>query len=69
VARFGTHSGVAGDYTLGMPQDWVFVERTTPAATGINVELVTTPPIPLPVEEAVSEADQPVEAAIPAPAE
>jgi ABC-type branched-subunit amino acid transport system substrate-binding protein len=69
VAGFGTHSGVAGDYVLGTPPEWVFVERTVSAATGVNVEFATAPPIPLPMEEAVSEADQPGEAAEPAPTE
>jgi len=65
VAGFGTHSGVAGDYELGTPPEWVFVERTFPAATGVNVELATAPPIPPAVEEVVSEAVQPVEEAQP----
>jgi ABC-type branched-subunit amino acid transport system substrate-binding protein len=70
VAGFGTHSGVAGDYTLGTPPDWVFVERTVPAATGINVELAATPPpLPLPVNEAVPETEQPAESVESAPAE
>ncbi len=69
IAGFGTHSGVAGDYVLGTPPEWVFVERTVSAATGINVELATAPPIPLYMEEAGIEADQPGEAAEPAPTE
>ncbi|OGD75366.1 MAG: hypothetical protein A2Y64_03470 [Candidatus Coatesbacteria bacterium RBG_13_66_14] len=62
IAGFGTHSGVAGDYVLGTPPEWVFVERTVPAATGVNVELATAPPIPLTVEEIISEAVQPAQA-------
>jgi ABC-type branched-subunit amino acid transport system substrate-binding protein len=71
VAGFGTYSGVAGDYELGAPPDWVFVERTVPAATGVNVELATAPTVPPPVEEAVpgevppGTADQPTETAPP----
>ncbi|MCX7022807.1 MAG: ABC transporter substrate-binding protein [bacterium] len=62
IAGFGTHSGVAGDYELGTPPDWLFVERTVPAATGVNVELSTAPPILPVVERTVSEAVQPVKA-------
>jgi len=69
VAGFGTHSGVAGDYELGTPPEWVFVERTVPAATGVNVELATAPPIPPVAEEVVSEAVLPDQAVQPVEAE
>lgn len=51
IAGFGTHDGVAGSYSLDGPPEWVFIERTVPVATGVNVELVTVPPPP--VEEIV----------------
>ena len=56
IAGFGTHDGVAGGYCLDGQPEWVFIERTVPVATGVNVELATVPPPP--VEEiAVTESE------------